>query len=231
MEASRTPESDELLRLAIDSFLEDVHTCMPGKVESYDADKQKADVKPMLKRLIQHEDGQETVESLPVIPDVPVIFQRGGGFFQSFPLKKGDLVALHFAERSIDSYLSSSGADSDPGVFTRHDLTDAVAVPGLYPFNRAIKDISSANMVMGDDNGGIQIHLTPDGTMEVKLEGDSSDAVALGNVLKLFWDSIFVPVFNAHIHPTALGPSGTSAVPAPPFDPNIISKVLLVKGP
>lgn len=228
---SRSPELEELLTLAINSFLEDVHTGLPGRVDEYFPETQKANIKPLIKRRIIHEDGSELLEELPVIPDVPIAFDRTGKFFITFPVAKGDLVRLHFLERSIDNYLSGIGDDTDPDEFRRHDLSDAIAVPGLYPFRRSIKDINSVNLVMGHDEGGIQIHLTPNGTMEVKVTGESEEAVALGNALQSFWNNSFKPTFDAHIHPTGVGPSGPPASPAPAFDAKIISKVLLVKGP
>ena len=225
-EISRSPEETELLTLAIKSFLFDLHTCMPGKVVEYDAKTQKADIKPLLKRLTVHEGGEELLEELPVLPDVPVHFQRGGGFFLTFPLVPGDLVELHFQERSIDNYLSGEGEDTDPDEFRHHDLSDAIAVPGFYPFKRAIKDIHTANVVLGKDEGGIQIHLTPAGTMELKLSGEADEAVALGNALKTWWDSAIKPWLDSHIHPSGMGPTGAPTVPSPEFDPAIISKYL-----
>ncbi len=235
MEVSRTPTDDELLELAITSFLAGVHTSMPGKVVTYFPETQKADIKPLLKTLTVHGDGSELVESIPIIPDVPIHFMRAAGFAMTFPLEPGDLVCLHFAESSIDNYLSSQGDDSDPDDFRKHDLSDAIAVPGFYPFTKSIGDISSVNMVMGKTEGGIQIHLTPNGTMELKFDGEADEAVALGNALQLFWDNVFKPVFDMHIHSTPSGPSGPPLTPllatltAPSFDPSIISKVFKLK--
>lgn len=223
-EVSRTPEDEEVLEVAIKSFLLDLHTCMPGKIVEYYPETQKADIQPLIKRLQVHEDGTEFEESLPVLPDVPIQFQRGGGFFVTFPLAVGDLVELHFQERSIDNYLSGDGEDTNPEEFRHHDLSDAVAVPGFYPFKLAIKDIDSANFVMGKDEGGIQIHLTPDGTMELKHDGSAPEAAALGNAMKTWWDSVVKPWLATHVHPTGVGPSGPATSPPPEFAADIISK-------
>lgn len=231
MDVSRTPGNAEILELAIDSFLSDLHTCMPGEILSYDATTQQADVKPLIKRLILHEDGSEDLEVIPPITNVPVLFSRGGGFFVTFPLQPGDLVELHFQERSIDNYLSGKGEDTDPDEFRMHDITDAIAVPGFYPFQRAIKDIHTANLVIGKDDGGVQMHLTPDGMMEIKVDGVSDEAVALGNALQVFWDSVYKPVYDAHTHtaPSGGGPTTPPLVAAPSFDTSIISTVLKLK--
>lgn len=228
---SRSPELEELLRTAIEYYLQDTHTALPGVVEEYFPDTQRADIKPLIKRRIVHEDGSELLEELPIIPDVPIVFPRTNSFFLSFPIAKGDLVQLTFMERSIDNWLAGDGLDTDPDEFRMHDFSDAVASPGMYPFKRAIKDINSVNMVLGNDEGGLQIHITPDGTMEVKVAGESDEAVALGNELQKFWDDTVKPWADAHIHPTGVGPSGPPTTPLPAFVDAIISKVLLVKGP
>jgi hypothetical protein len=227
---SRSPTAPEVLRQAIEGYyLSDLHTMLPGRVEEYDSSKQEASVKPLIQRLVLTEDGEQILEEIPIISNVPVAFPRVSSFFLSFPIKKGDLVMLHFAERSLDNWLGGQGEDTDPDEFRMHDLTDAVAYSGLYPFNRAIKDVDEVNMVLGADEGGLQIHITPDGVMEIKVDGAADEAVALGNKLKTFWDSTVKPAYDSHIHPTGVGPSGPPAAPLPPFDSSIISTILLLK--
>lgn len=231
-ESSRSPDLDELLEEANKSFVGEIHTCLPGSIVEYYPKTQKADIKPTIQRLTVHEDGTELLESLPIIPDVPIRFTRAAGFFITFPLEKGDLVALHVCERSIDNWLSGDGGDTDPDEFRMHDLSDAFAVPGLYPFKRAIKDINSVNLVIGKDDGGIQVHITPDGTMEVQYQGIADDAVALGGALQLFWDVMFKPLYDVHTHISAVAgnPTGPPVPLAPLFDVSIISKYLKVRG-
>lgn len=234
MASSRSPDDTELLNLAIESWLFDVHTCMPGRIDSYDPKTQMATVKPLVKRRILHGDGSESLEVIPPITNVPVTFLRAAGFFMSFPIEKGDLVTLHFCTNSIDNYMAGEGEDTDPDEFRHHDLSDAIAVPGFYPFKLPIKDISSVNFVMGKDDGGVQIHLTPNGTMEIKVNGDSDESVALGNALQFFWDNVFKPIYDVHTHISAAPGSPTGppipAFLAPAFDQSIISSILKLKG-
>lgn len=226
----RTLTLDDLLQLHGNQLLDGVHTCMPGAIDTWDPVTQKADVKPLIKRRIQHEDGTELLEELPIIPGVPVQFPRSAEFFLSFPLHKGDFVMLHFAERSIDKWLSGTGADTDPDDFRRHDLTDAIAVPGVAPFSRALKEVHTANMVMGQE-GGLQMHITPNGTMEIKVAGTAGSFVALGDVLQTWWTSTVKVWLDAHIHSTGVGPSGPPSAASPAFDADIISGVVGLKGP
>ena len=227
---SRTPEKEELFRVVNDYFTQDLHTCMPGRIETYDPETQKCSVKPTIKRRVVMMDGQETLEELPVIPDVPVVFQRSTEFFLSFPLRRGDLVAIHFAERSLDAWLSGAGEDTDPGELRRFDLTDAIAVPGLYPFRRALKDAHAVNLVLGHDNDGMQLHITPNGTCEFRVNGASQEAVMLGNAFKVWWESRIAPWLATHTHPSGMGPTGPALQPLPAFDDAIISTLFRLAG-
>jgi hypothetical protein len=162
MSNERSPTLAQVLRAAIDQALDDVHVMLPGRVEKYDAASQTASVKPVLKRRLKLQGDSELVEALPVIPRVPIVFPRAGGFFVSFPIAPGDFVMLVFSERSLDKWLQGNGGDTDPDDFRRHDLSDAVAIPGLYPNSAALSDAHAANMALGKDAGGPQIHF--DGT-------------------------------------------------------------------
>lgn len=228
---SASPTEAEALEVFIRSFLQDLHTAMPAKVVEYDAEKQTIVAQPMTNRAIETIDGGELAERLPTIPDVPVAFPRSSAMFLSFPLEPGDAVMLVFSMRSLDTYLASQGKEPvDPIDFRIHDITDAVAFPGVYPAARALKDISTANLVLGNDEGGLQLHITPDGKLEIKVDGDADEVVALGNALQQFYETSLKPWFDTHVHPTGVGPSGPSTVPSPAFDTGILSSVVSVKG-
>lgn len=174
---SRSPNLAELISEAFDIRLGDLHTALPGRIESYDAAKQEADVKPLIKRLISAADGDEILEEIPVIPNVPIAFPRAGGYFVTFPLAKGDHVLLIFAERSIDNYQAGVGIDSDPDDFRMHSLTDAVAIPGWYPEGKSLPTTHATNLVIGRENGP-EIHIK--GT-EIHIgEENATDFLALG---------------------------------------------------
>lgn len=206
-EAPRSPTLAEVVRAAIDSRLRETHVALPGRVEKYDAAEQKADIKPMVQDLVPTREGTELVESLPVIPNVPVAFPRGGGYFMTFPLQQGDFVLLVFNERSIDTWASGDGAEKNPDDFRTHNLTDAVAIPGFYPFSQAVGEGGiDANMVLGKD-GGSTVHIKDDGEIHLGKE-DPTEFIALAQkVLDELNDvkADFVAlnaVFDSHIHTT-----------------------------
>jgi len=165
---SRSPALIELLQIATSRAIEDLFVALPGKIEKYNALTQTVDVLPLIKRPVVLEDGSKRIDELPVIPNVPVAFQRGGGFFVSFPLAKGDIVLLVFCDRSIDKFQSSAGgAPVDPVDLRTNDISDAVAIPGFYPLSKSLKSgIANKNVLALGYDGGGQITVDETGTIE-----------------------------------------------------------------
>lgn len=240
MSMTRNPTLEEVISAAISSRLGALHTSMPGRVESYDASTQKATVKPLIQNVEIPLQGEEIVDILPILHDVPVIFPRSGGFFISFAIQPGDLVLLVFAERSIDVWVHGQGDDVNPVDTRRHDLSDAVCIPGLYPFQKSLKNSSTNGVKLGsDDNGGMRAEIT---SSELKVTLGSGETVtfsqsdagasmklgsglvsaAIAENLQTLWELGLLPYLTlmaASI--TALG--GNPPAPPPPWTPNIVS--------
>lgn len=166
-----TPSMAEVIKQAIETRLSDLHTALPGTITRYDSAKQQCDVQPNIKR--KYVTGQ--LVDIPVIPNVPVVFQRSEKAFISFPLKAGDQVLLVFSERSLDRWLVSGG-QVDPADPRKHHLTDAVAVPGLYPFSKPVTASSDALRLRNDKS---EIDLKPDGKMSMKNLTSGDELITL----------------------------------------------------
>lgn len=183
----RTPELADIIRQAIEDRLADVHVMLPGRIDSYDASLQKADVEPLIKRVQQTVDG-ELDEELPVIPGVPVVFPRAGGFKITMPVEPGDRCMLVFCERSIETYQTGQGRrgdtsslirQSDPGTFEMHNLSDPVAVMGWYNDAEALSPApDTSDMVIGE-HGGPVIHIGGDQINLYEKSGGEHDFIAL----------------------------------------------------
>lgn len=134
--SDRTPRLETFVENLVEGRLADVHTCLPAKVVEFDAGQNKVSVQPLIKVSFIDDDGENQEETLPQISDVPVLYPRAGGgkFAIVFPLEAGDFVTLVFAERSLDRWLSGDGAAVNPGDLRKHQLSDAIAIPGGYPF-------------------------------------------------------------------------------------------------
>jgi hypothetical protein len=140
----------------LDARLRNIHTMIPGKIESYSGHKtRKATVKPLVKFLTV--DGQSL--EIPPIANVPVIFPSSGKFSLLFPLKKGDGCKIEFSESGIGNFLNGK-VEVDADSLARFQLTDAVCIPGLWSFKNVPDSDSSIEV---DDNGNIKIK-SPTGT-------------------------------------------------------------------
>lgn len=166
-EADRRASLESVLATAINTYLKDVHTMLPGQIVNFDPVEQLADIQPQLKRNI---DGE--LVNLPVLSQVPVRFLKSGDFTITFPLKAGDEVALYFIERSIDNWLEDGGIQS-PNDFRKFDLSDAYAVPVLYSQQQKITNFDPDNMVIKSTNGKSKITLKTDGTISMETTANT----------------------------------------------------------
>jgi hypothetical protein len=158
--SARSPTFQEVLERVFSLRLADVHTAMPGVVESFDAAKQTANIKLQLKARRTTERGDVVDESLPIAVNVPVVFPGAGTFRLVFPLKPGDGVLVLFAEASLDRWQALGG--EQPTVDDRRfHLADAIAIPGLLPDIVSWKDVPLDGMSIGHDTGpGIVLRAT-----------------------------------------------------------------------
>lgn len=214
--SGETPTLDEVIREAIRASLLNVHTVMPGTVQSYDNLQNLASVQPSFKRKYVKD---EEVQDLPIINNVPVAFPRAGDSAITFPLKKGDSVLLLFAERSMDKWLTDGGEVSPDDPRT-HDLADAIAIPGIYPKTDPIVGIDSDNLVVRKGNGTKAI-FKDDALELVSVAGKivicKDGKISIGNGVNELLDIIDKAMQNvidtqAQIQlitvPTLMGPSG-----------------------
>lgn len=161
------PTLAEVISGAIDGKLLDVHTALPGRVKSYDRTKQVADVIPAIRGVIFTEDDESVLEDLPVIPNVPVGWLRGGGYSLQFPLNPGDHVLLVFSEAATGQW-RSTGQPSEPGDLRRHDLSYPFAIPCCAPDAQALTAIGADEAVL-------------DGPTTVRLGGSAAEALAIAS--------------------------------------------------
>jgi hypothetical protein len=220
LEASLT----EILDAHIRNELVNVHTALPGKVVAYDAAKQTADVKPLVKRVMfTEEGGRGKAEELPIVPNVPVQFPRGGGYVITVPLVAGDFVWLMFSEAGTGE-VRATGQDSEPLDVRRHTLSYPVAIPGGVPEPAPLVDAASSNhMIMGKDGAAAQVHVT---ATEIRLGASASDFVALASLVDARIAAIRTD-YNAHTHPA---PGGATSAPTAPLAAQATVAATLVKA-
>ena len=95
-------------------------------------------------------DYTDVVISYPQLVRVPIIVLSGGGAYTTYPIAEGDTCLLLFCDRDIDLWLEKEITQNPPNTERLHDLSDAVALVGLYSIqkpltNYNIKIISSVD--------------------------------------------------------------------------------------
>lgn len=129
---SLEPTDAENIADALNSKLLDLHTAIPGRVVTYNPVLQVADVEIIVRNPLETADGSILHEEFAVVPNVKVRWPRGGGFSIHFPLAEGDHVLLIFCEASIAMW-RETGQPGEVGDLRRHDLSHAIALPGIEP--------------------------------------------------------------------------------------------------
>lgn len=154
------------IKQGIDARLKDLHTSLPGIIESFDPTTQLASIQPAIKRIFKTNEGDIdilTPTDLPILINVPVQFPRGGGFSLTFPVKKGDECLLIFCERSIDNWHKFGGVNK-PGARRFHHLSDATAIVGVSSMVNKIPNYDNTNVQLKKDDGSVELTLSADGT-------------------------------------------------------------------
>jgi hypothetical protein len=124
---------------------------MPGTVISFDAAKQTVVVQPAIKERVIL-DGKITWQSLPPLPDVPIVVPRAGGYVLSLPIAAGDECLIVFGDQCIDGWWQSSGVQMQIDK-RRHDLSDGFAVMGAWSQPRVLSGYSTDSVQLRNDVG------------------------------------------------------------------------------
>lgn len=178
------PDQHDVLLAWLDEHAAETHTALPGRVESYDAAHQVADVLPLVRAPVLEADGETTTEPYPVLPCVPVIWPRTGAWFLSLPLAPGDTVLLVCCEAAIDRWRAGDGAPAEPGDLRRHHIAHAVCFPGLFVRSRALANASSSALVLGKDDG-TRLTIGLDGSLSVTQGSAPVVEISAAGIVKL----------------------------------------------
>ena len=166
-----------VIKQGIDAKLKDLHTSIPGIIETFDPVNQLASIQPAIKRVFVTR-GEEDIDvltpsDLPILINVPVVFPRGGGFSLTFPVKKGDECLIVFCERSIDNWHRTGGVEL-PGARRFHSLSDATAFVGISSLTNKVPNYSATDTQIKKDDGSVSISLKEDKTLDIYSEGNIS---------------------------------------------------------
>lgn len=144
-------------------------SALPGIVVSFNADAQTCEIQPAIKALIRDPLGAESWVTLPVFPDVPVVFPRGGGFALTFPIQPGDECLVVFSSRCIDAWWQSGGTQQQ--IEQRlHDLSDGFCIPGPTSQPRKLSGLSMDAVQLRSEDGTAFVEIQTAGAHDVNVE-------------------------------------------------------------
>ena len=154
----------ELKNTVLD-IVREVHVALPGKILSFDPGKQEARVKPAAK--YRKPDGG--LIDFPDISHVPVLFPQGMGRAATicWKLEPGDECLLVFMEQALDQWRTGAESRTD----LRHDLTNAVAIPGLFakPNPHAKRACENESIIIQRESVFVELF---DKRIEIYSDGD-----------------------------------------------------------
>lgn len=159
-----------------------LNVSIPARITSYNPTLQKCSCKPLIDNLLR--DGRRI--GMPLIEDIPVIFPSTNLSALTFPVNIGDTVLLLFSQRSLDNWLSSRDTNPvNPEDFRKHNLSDAIAIPGLFSFPRAINDLSKHTLVHDTDDLVVAHNIGTANENEVRLKEDGTIRISSGAGTKI----------------------------------------------
>jgi phage baseplate assembly protein gpV len=151
-------DAEEVQRVAMDGRLSRVWTAMPGIITKVNLAHQTVEVQPAIQAQQSYPDGTSKHVTLPIVPDVPIMFPSGGGYTLTFPVAVGDHCLLHFASRCIDGWWDTGKVQ--PAMDKRmHDLSDAFATVGPRHRQGVPGNISSKTTTLRTDDGTLVIEM------------------------------------------------------------------------
>lgn len=171
LQSERSNDEVSTFKLAFRGQMRGVWTAIPAIVVSYNAGDNTVTCQPAIRVVIRDlnvdtgKESQKTVD-LPQLIKVPVIQYGAGGFCLDIKPTAGDEVLVVFGARCIDGWWQSGGVQGQ--IEQRaHDLSDGMAIPGLWSVPRVPSSIGG---------GGLRIR---------SVDGASSVGLAAGNIVNI----------------------------------------------
>ena len=158
------------VKSTIQEFIDGVHTAIPGVITAFDPAKCEASVN--LTGQYNKPDG--TKLPYPAAAHVPVVFPQVSNqeITIAFPIEPGDGCLVIIAEQALEAWRAGGESNLD----LKHDLTNAIVIPGLFRTpNAVMQEAVSEDAIMLVNQGtkvkikGQEIHIeTP--KIEIQTE-------------------------------------------------------------
>jgi hypothetical protein len=189
---------DIAIQAMIDNSLNEIYTCLPGKILKYDGGTRKAEILPLIKKKFL----DKTELSYKPITDVPVSFYGVNECYIQLPDSefKNQDVMLVFSQRAIDSWVLD-GKENIPISCRKFNITDAFAILSISSFNKKWTKGNDFNIKYKNS----KITIKQNGNIEIGV-----------SVFQKLVNEAFMTLYNAHTH-TCASPGSPSTPPVVPM--------------
>ncbi|WP_044898779.1 Gp138 family membrane-puncturing spike protein [Brevibacillus thermoruber] len=153
--------SIEFYNTLLDKVFNSLRVSVPGIIQDFDPITQTATVQIALREHVRQENMEYAWTAIPSLQDVPIVFPRGGGYVLTFPVRPGDECLVVFSDMCIDAWFSLGGVQNQIEK-RRHDLSDAIAIPGLWSQPRRLQDYSTKHVELRDESRAQFVRITED---------------------------------------------------------------------
>lgn len=175
----RLKVGNEHVKKSFDNYDFDLRCASPGIIVSFDANTQTAEIQLTVTERIKI-DGVESVEKVPILPDVPIIIPQIKGYSLTFPIEPGDECLVIFSDTCFDAWFQSGGIQNQMSL-RRHDLSDGFAIVGIKSQPNVIPNYSTSSVQLRNNAGANFFELSASlarmvfGNSEVKATASTVD--------------------------------------------------------
>lgn len=192
-----TDDTGMLLRANNKGWQSTIWTAIPGIVESVNLEENTVEVQPTIQGWFQDETLTFDWHTMPLLLDVPIMWQKAGGFSITMPVQKGDECLVIFASRCIDSWWNSGGI-AVQAELRMHDLSDGFAFIGPSSLPNVIADVSATDVEIRNAAGTQKIALQPSGDINITTTGNINAQCQDANVTAIDQITLTAPIVGVH---------------------------------
>jgi hypothetical protein len=190
---------ENILTNYLESYMQDVYTCMPAIVLNVkDMGQLRVDVKPLVNH--RYKDGITT--EYPTLSNVPLVMPCSLSAGVTFPINQGDTVLLLCSQKDLTFFKEGADRPHEPNTRRWNNLNDFVAVAGLFPFVKSPNRDAAHKLPHSTDDVVVYQNLGKENECEVRLKKDGSIKVKGKRIDLDAQDGVFINglSFGQHTH-------------------------------
>lgn len=154
--------SETLVYKALARYISyDLRVAMPAIINSFDEVAQTAVVQIAIREQIKI-NNKWVNQNFDVIPDVPIVMPRAGGFTLTMPVTAGDECILLVTDRCLNAWWANGGVQNQE-VNRAHDYSDVVAILGPWSQPNVLPNYSTTSTQLRNDEGTAYVEVTDTG--------------------------------------------------------------------